>query len=135
MEKNKNISESGQKAAAAWQKTKEVSGKVGHVMGIIGKVLYHMRKIFLAVPVVWAAVRMYGYAMDHLPETVGVLLQESGDYAYLLARETAAMGCMAVTALCLLLMFCSRRTIYPWIISIFSLVLPLLLIVTNVFPA
>ena len=40
-----------------------------------------------------------------------------------------------MTALCLLMMFLSRKTIYPWIISIFSLVLPFLLIVTNIFPA
>ena len=42
--------------------------------------------------------------------------------------------CLAVTALCLLMMFISRRTIYPWLISIFSLVLPILLIVTNMLP-
>ena len=116
-------------------KTKEAFEKTGRVFSAIGKVLYHMRKLFLAAPVVWFAVRLYGEAMDRLPETVGLLLQESGDYAYMLERETAAMGCMAVTAACLLMMFCSRRTLYPWLISLFSLVLPILLIVTNIFPA
>ncbi len=118
-----------------WAKTKAVFGKIGHVLDIIGKVLYHMRKLFLAAPVVWIAVRLYGYTMTELPETVGILLQENGGYAHLLDRETAAMGCMAVTAACLLMMFLSRRTLYPWVISIFSLVLPFLLIITNIFPA
>ena len=118
-----------------WKKTKAVFGKIGHVLDIIGKVLYHMRKLFLAAPVVWLAVRLYGYAMNELPETVGILLQEYGGYAYFLDRETTAMGCMAVTAACLLMMFLSRRTLYPWVISIFSLVLPFLLIITNIFPA
>ena len=116
-------------------KTKAAFEKTGRVFSTIGKVLYHMRKLFLAAPVVWLAVRLYGEAMARLPETVGLLLQESGDYAYMLERETAAMGCMAVTAACLLMMFCSRRTLYPWLISLFSLVLPILLIVTNIFPA
>lgn len=129
-----NQSASGQKGEAL-QKTKAAFEKTGRVFNVIGKVLYHMRKLLLAVPVVWLAVRMYGEAMEKLPQTVGLLLQESGDYAYLLERETAAMGCMAVTAACLLMMFCSRRTLYPWLISLFSLVLPILLIVTNIFPA
>lgn len=121
--------------AEALQKTKAAVEKTGRVLKIVGKVLYHTRKLFLAIPVVWLAVRLYGEAMDRLPQTVGLLLQESGDYAYMLEKQTAAMGCMAVTAACLLMMFCSRRTLYPWLISLFSLVLPILLIVTNIFPA
>lgn len=117
------------------QSTKAVFEKTGHVLRVIGKVLYHMRKLFLAVPVVWLAVRLYGIAMEKLPPAVGLLLQESGEYARMVDRETAAMGCMAVTAACLLMMFLSRKTLYPWLISLFSLVLPLLLIVTNIFPA
>ncbi len=119
----------------ALQKTKAAFEKTGRVFATIGKVIYHLRKLFLAVPVVWLAVRLYGEAMERLPQVVGVWLKESGDYAYMLEKETAAMGCMAVTAACLLMMFCSRRTLYPWLISLFSLVLPVLLIVTNIFPA
>jgi len=120
---------------AAWQKTKTAFEKTGRVFSVIGKVLYHMRKLFLSVPVVWLAVRIYGIAMEKLPPVVGLLLRESGDYVRMVERETAALGCMAVTAVCLLMMFCSRRTLYPWLISLFSLVLPILLIVTNTFPA
>lgn len=119
----------------AWEKTKAVFQKIGRVLGIIGKVLFYMRKLFLAAPVVLLAVRFYGYAMENLPKTVGLLIQESGNYAHYLPRDTAAMGCMAVTAACLLMMFLSRKTLYPWLISLFSLVLPFLLIITNMYPA
>ena len=119
---------------SGWQKTKLAFQKTGRVLGIIGKVLFYMRKLFLAAPVVWFAVRLYGYAMEELPETVGILLQETGDYYHYLPKDTAAMGCVAVTAACLLMMFLSRRTLYPWLISVFSLVLPFLLILTNIFP-
>ncbi len=134
MKEKVNQSGSAQKGQAM-QNTKAAFQKAGHVFSVIGKVLYHMRKLFLAVPVVWLAVRLYGIAMEKLPPAVGLMLQESGEYARMVDRETAALGCMAVTAVCLLMMFLSRRTLYPWLISLFSLVLPLLLIVTNIFPA
>ena len=41
----------------------------------------------------------------------------------------------ALTAVCLLLMFISKKVLYPWLISIFSLVLPILILITNIFPA
>ena len=49
--------------------------------------------------------------------------------------KMAVMAPLIVTGVCLVMMWLSRRTIYPWIISIFSLVLPWLIWITNVFPA
>ena len=123
------------KASAGWDKTKAVLGSIGAVLFKIGKYLFKLRSVLLAIPVVYAAVRLAMYAWENLPEQVGINLMESGEYALLVSRNTAIMGSLAVTALCLLMMFVSKRTIYPWLISIFSLVLPILLIVTNIFPA
>ena len=133
-EKKKN-SQAKEKNNSGWEKTKAVFRKIGRVFQIIGKVLFHLRKIFMAVPVVWAAFKVYTYGQEHLPEAVGVWLLENGDYQFTLARESALMSCMAVTAACLVLMFCSRRTILPWIVSIFTLVLPFMLIITNMYPS
>ena len=72
--------------------------------------------------------------MKHLPEEVGINLLANGEYQYLISRGLAVMAPLVLTAACLLMVFFSRRTVYPWIISIFSLVLPLLLWFTNVFP-
>ena len=123
------------KIRAGWEKTKAVLGTAGSVLGKTGKVIFRLRAALMAAPVVYAAVRLAMYARENLPEQVGINLQESGEYAMLVSRNTAIMGSLAVTAVCLLMMFVSRRTIYPWLISIFSLVLPILLIVTNIFPA
>ena len=49
-------------------------------------------------------------------------------------RMVAVFGPMAITALCLLMMFLSKKTLYPWVISIFSLVLPVLLLFINQYP-
>jgi hypothetical protein len=40
---------------------------------------------------------------------------------------------LAITGGCLLMMVFSRKVIYPWLISVFSLVLPLLVLALNFF--
>lgn len=135
MKEKKEPSEFAKKAKAVWKKTKEIWAKIEHVCGIIGKVLYHLRKPALAVPVVWAGMKVFEEARERLPDAVGILLKESGDYMYMLDKEVAIKSCMVLTGACLLLMFLSRKTIYPWLISLFTLVVPILLIVTNMFPA
>lgn len=109
--------------------------EVKTVLRRIWKILYHLRKIVLAVPVVLLALRLAFYNLAHLPEQVGLNLQPNGEFSQMISREMAVYGPLAVTAGCLLLMFLSRKSVYPWIISLFSLVLPVLLLVTNLYPA
>ena len=118
-----------------WQKFRVVMHKIGRVFYIIGRVLFHMRKIFLTLPVVWLAFKVCTYAKAQLPDPVGVWLLESGDYQFMLGRESALISCLAVTAVCLGLMFLSRRTILPWVVSLFTLVLPIMLVLTNMYPS
>lgn len=116
-------------------KFSKIMGKCIYVIGIIGRWIYKLRSVILAIPVILGAVWLAVYNTRILPESVGILLMSSGEHKWVVARDIAVMGPLAVTALCLLMMFCSRRVLYPWIISIFSLVLPLLIWITNVFPA
>ncbi len=113
------------------------SGKPGFrvIFRRICKVCYHLRKLIMAVPVVYYALRLAAYNMKHLPEEVGINLLSSGEFAEMISRESAVMGPLLVTGACLALMFVSRKSVYPWIISIFTLVLPLLLLLTNNYPA
>lgn len=117
------------------EKTGKVCKKIGHVFGVIGKWIFRLRGFFMAVPVALAALYLASRNMAQLPEEVGINLLANGEYEYLVSRGLAVMAPLAVTGVCILMMWMSRRTIYPWIISIFSLVLPLLIWVTNVFPA
>lgn len=107
---------------------------VGSVLKVIGSWIYRLRKVFMAIPVIFAAIYLAQYNMANLPAQVGIDLQTTGVYAQMISRDLAVLGPLAVTGGCLLLMFCSRRTFYPWIISIFTLVLPILLYLTNVYP-
>lgn len=108
--------------------------KFKHVMGIIIKWLYRLRKVALAIPVVYYALKIASYNSEHLPQLVGINLQSSGAFADFISRNTAVMGPLAVTAGCLVLMFFSRKALYPWAVSVFSLLLPLLLLFSNVYP-
>lgn len=123
------------KVESVFEKLGEGVMWLGSNPGSIWRYIKKFHKIILAIPVVIASVWLAMYSSNNLPEYVGINLQQTGDYAQVITREIAVMGPLAVTAACLLLMFCSRRTLYPWLISIFSLVLPLLLLVTNIFPA
>jgi len=127
-------SESRRRPKTAWEKTWTVLQKIGAVFAGIGKWIYRLRGIFMAVPVALAALRLAAWNMVQLPEEVGINLLANGEYQYLISRGLAVMAPLVLTAACLLMVFFSRRTIYPWIISIFSLVLPLLIWLTNVFP-
>ena len=105
------------------------------VFRVIGLILFRLRKIFMAIPVVYAALRLAAYNTDHLPLLVGLNLQSTGEFAYTISRQNAVFYPLVVTAACLVLMLFSRKSVYPWLISIFSLVLPILLLITNMYPA
>lgn len=124
-----------QKVKPSLDKVGAVCHKIGEICGLITDWIIKLRKVILTIPVVIGAIYLAVMNSKSLPETVGINLLENGEYAYLVSRSVAVFGPLAVTALCLLLMICSRKTVYPWLISVFSLVLPLLILLTNNFPA
>ena len=108
---------------------------INSLISFIGNVLFRLRKIVLAVPVVYWALKLAFYNREHLPEQVGLNIQSTGEFAQMISRDMAVMGPLGLTAACLLLMFCSRKAMYPWAISLFTLVLPLLILFSNLYPA
>ena len=114
-------------------KTRTVCGRIGEVIGLICTWIFRLRKIFMAAPVVYLAIRIASANMSRLPEQVGLNLQSNGEFAMMVTRNYAVFGPLCVTGFCLLLMFCSRKTVFPWIISIFTLVLPYLIYLTNLY--
>ena len=88
-----------------------------------------------AIPVVWLMLYFARLNWNVLPEQVGLNLQTTGEYAQYITREMAVYGPLGVTAACLVMMFLSRRTLYPWLICLFSMLLPVLILVSNIFPA
>lgn len=132
---NQKKSESRSAAAGSWKdKIKPILHKTGKVLSAIWKWIYRLRGAVLAIPVAIAAISLAIYNTANLPELVGINLQANGAYAMMVERGVAVGVPLLITGICLVLMFISRKTVYPWLISVFSLALPLLIYFTNVFP-
>ena len=97
--------------------------------------IFHFRKVLLSVPVVGMSIYLARLNWTQLPDQVGLSLMSNGQFAQTVAKEAAVYGPMGVTAVCLALMISSRRALYPWLISVITLVLPLLILITNLFPS
>ena len=130
-----NSGTSVKREKSGMEKCKAVISKINYVINLIGVWLFRLRKPVMAAPVVFYAVKIARYNMEHLPEEVGINLQSTGEFAQMISRNMAVMGPFALTIACLLLMFCSRKAMYSWAISVFTLALPLLLLFSNVYPA
>ena len=124
-----------QKWKEIWGKIAPVLHKIEEVIGVICRCIFRLRKVFMAIPVVYLALQIANANMERLPEAVGLNLQSTGEFAMMVTREYAVYGPLGITAFCLMLMFFSRKTIFPWVISIFTLVLPYLIYLTNIYPA
>ena len=116
-----------------WGKIYQIYHKVEEVISVIYRCIFKLRKVFLSIPVVILAIRIASDNMERLPEAVGINMQSNGEFALMVTRNYAVYGPLGITAFCLLLMFFSRKAIYPWVISIFTLVLPYLLYLTNLY--
>ena len=95
---------------------------------------YRLRSVILAIPVALAAVIIAIHNQATLPDTVAFQIQASGEQAFEVAKTVAVLGPVAVTAVCLLMTFCSRKVLYPWLISVYSLALPILIHFMSTFP-
>ncbi len=116
------------KAKAFWE-------KVWKVLKDIWRYMVKLRKIFLAIPVAWTAIVLAISNLARLPELVGLNLQADGSFAIQMGRLPAVLIPILITLVCLLLMFISKRTLTPWLVSVFSLAVPLMIWIINVFPA
>ncbi|MBR4971510.1 MAG: hypothetical protein IKY59_00900 [Oscillospiraceae bacterium] len=112
----------------------------------IGLYMYRLRSILLAAPVAAAAMLLAQQNLKRLPETVEItrlsvnpdaelalfgFLEMTTEY---ITRDMAVYGPAMITAVCLLMMMLSKRTLYPFIISIFSLCIPLVLYFFCIYP-
>lgn len=126
-----------QKELPAWMnepwavKTLAVLGVVGTGIKLAVKWIWKLRTVIMAVPVVWAAVKFAMQNAERLPEQVGLDIQSTGEFATMISRQEAVWWPLGITGFCLLLMFCSKKPLLPWVISIFTLVLPWLIWVLN----
>lgn len=119
---------------------------VGKVFYKIGLYMYRLRSIILAAPVAAVAAILAMNNMERLPEKIEITkiaIDAKADDALLglftmstqlITREIAVFGPVIITAVCLVMMMCSKRTLYPFLISLFTLCLPIVLYYFSIYP-
>lgn len=106
----------------------------------VWKWAYNLRNILLTVPVAVLAVIIAIVNMAKLPDSImiscpivrdGILIIQD----IMISKLLAVFAPLAITAFCILMVIASKRMVYPWLISVFSLALPLFFYFCSVFPA
>lgn len=123
------------KAEPFFQKCGVAIKWIDKVLMTIWRYLKAFKKLWLAIPIALGAVALAMHNLTHLPQVVGLRLQTNGAFAVQITRGIAVISPLAITLVCLLLMFCSRRTLTPWFVSLCSLLLPVVILITNTFLA
>ena len=113
------------------KKAGNVYRKVSRVIDFLCKWVYRLRKVIMAAPVVYYALKLAGENAERLPKTVGLDLQATGEFAHTVSRTVAVQGPLMITAAALVLMFLSKKAVFPWIVSVLTLALPYLIYFTN----
>ena len=113
------------------QKAGKVYRKASQIIDISCKWVFRLRKVIMAAPVVYFALKLAGENADRLPKVVGLDLQATGEFAHTVSRTVAVQGPLLITAAALALMFISKKAVFPWIVSILTLLLPYLIYFTN----
>lgn len=111
------------------EKVKKTASTTGKVFAFF----YRMRKVFLAVPLLAAAIYLAARNNTQLPAQVGFLLQDTGTFYRMYPKALAVWVPFGVTAACVGMMFLSRKCLYPWLVGVLSLVVPILLLTVNRF--
>ena len=106
-----------------WKNVKKIAAKI-----------FHYRAVFLALIVVACSLTMAAVSMFLLPAQVGIDLQIDGSYTFMLPKLLAVLFPVLITLISLVFVLISKRTLYPWLISLFTLALPAVILLTNIFP-
>lgn len=124
-----------------------VFSAIGRAISTLGSYLFKLRALFMAIPVAVVAVIEAMINMNRLPDTleyatIGLDFDATQTlfgpfvmHVEQMSRETAVIGPLVLTAACLVFTIFSKRTLFPWVISIFTLVVPVLLYLMTQYPA
>ena len=108
-----------------------VLGTIGRVIGFICKWIWNLRGLLISIPVALTAWRLAVYNKVHLPAEVGINMLASGEFGTMLTLQQAVMIPLCLTFFSLVMVICTRKPVIPWVISIFTLAIPLLLLMNN----
>lgn len=114
--------------------------KTNNDLSLAGQWIYRLRSVLLSLPVAIAALILALRNMVKLPDSVmfsSAGLNEVGNLVFqniTVSKGLAVWGPFFITLVCIAMVILSKKVIYPWLISLFSLIVPILLLLVNTFP-
>ena len=112
-----------------------VLGKIGRVIGFICRWIYNLRGLLISIPVAVLAWKLAEYNKANLPAEVGLNMLSTGEFGTIVSLQYVVMVPLLVTGIALLTVLLTRKPLIPWVISLFTLSIPLLLLMNNNLPA
>lgn len=123
-----------EKSAPVWSFIRKFLRELKQVLHVTWSYLYRLRSVFLALILALATLWVMLWCSPRIPDSVGIYLMENGQFFLLVPKQITILGSVAITASCVLMMFCTKKPLYPWLIGVFSLILPFFFIFTNMYP-
>ncbi len=105
------------------------------VIKIIWSYIWKFRAVIISIPVLVYSIILAVQNSARLPDQVGINLLADGTFGMTVSRGNAVLIPVLITFGCILLTCFSKRTLFPWLISVFTLVLPILIWIVNIYPA
>ena len=105
--------------------------KVWCVVKLTVKWAYQLRSLVLSIPVFVCAAALAIRNARLLPVEVNIVTM--GENLLTVTRSVAVLLPLAVTCICIVLMLCSKKMLYPWLVSVLSLVLPIVIRLASIF--
>ena len=134
------------KVGPVWDVIVKIFSTIGRIFALLWKYIFMFRGILLVAPVAAAAVLVASWAQQALPEAVEIthlVLDRSAEGAIfglfvmrndLITRDVAIAVPLAMTVACMIFTIFSKRTLYPWLISLLTLTLPIVMYFLNTYP-
>ena len=113
------------------EKLKAFFAKVWFVIKLTVRWAYQLRSLVLSIPVFVCAAALAIRNAQLLPAELNIF--SLGENAYVITRGVAVLVPLAVTCICIVLMLSCKKMLYPWLISVLSLVLPWVIWLASVF--
>ena len=91
---------------------------------------FRLRSVALSLPVAIIAVILAVNNAAVLPAELSI---GAGDSVTVISKSVLIMGPLALTALAIMMTLFSKRVVYPWLISLFTLLIPIVFAITMTF--
>lgn len=134
------------KVRPVWDVIAGIFREIGRFFALLWKYIFMFRGILISAPVIVLGALMIVWARDNLPEMVEIthlVLDPEAENAIFgsfvmvtesISRDLAIGVPMALSGVCLACTILSKRTLYPWLMALLSMAMPVVIYLLNTHP-